>query len=159
MAKIVWDNDQLVIVRHALQPLWENTVGFKGRCWGPNRDGNLFPETNIALGREEKEGKGESVTICKKDGKVVIYPFREVEENKLGKEIEDILEKLEKQFQRLFQQYPDKWIALDVYTQQLIGTADDYQSIMGVLREKGIKQEYAIVEHLTADRKPILGEV
>jgi len=154
MAKVVWDNDQLVIVRHALQPLWEKVVGFKGRCWGQNTDENPFPETNITLGE-----KGECVTICKKDGKTVVYKFKQAEENELGKEIEDILKELEKQFQKLFQQHPDKWIALDVYTSQLIGTADDYQSIMGVLKENGIKSEYAIVEHLIADRKPILEEV
>lgn len=151
MAKVVWDNDPLVIIRHVLQPLWEKMVGFKGRCWGQNRDGNPFPETNITLGRE-----GECVTICKKDGEIVIYPFQQVEENELSKEIKKFLHKLEEQFQKLSQQYPEKWIALDVYSQQLIGTADEYGGIIGVLKEKGIKQEYAIIENLSADRKPII---
>ena len=154
MAKVVWDNDPLVILRHVLQPLWEKTIGFKGRCWGPNKDGNPFPETNIALGRE-----GESVIACKKDGEVVVYKFRQVEENELGKEIETLCQELEERFQALSQEYPGKWVALDVYNLQLIGTADEYQGIMGVLREKGVKQEYAILERLTSDRKSILREV
>lgn len=159
MAKDVWDNDPLVIIRHALQRLWDDGVDYKSRGWGKKRDDNPFPETNIILGKGD-----EAVLICKKDGKPVRHQLRIVEETKLGREIEEVLQRLENQFRKLSQEYPNKWVALDVYTQELIAVADNTadeknptRNIKDALREKGIEQfEFVIIEHLTPDRQPIL---
>lgn len=72
----------------ALRHIWNDSADLIGRTWGRKKDGRVNPffGTNITLAIGD-----ELVSVCEKDGKLIIHEFKKSASTKLGEEIKKVL--------------------------------------------------------------------
>lgn len=81
-------DDITVLASAALRHIWDGRADLIGRTWGRKKKEreNPFFGTNITLAVED-----ELVSICEKNGQLIIHQFKRADDTKLGEEIKKAL--------------------------------------------------------------------
>lgn len=81
-------DDITVLASAALRHIWDGKADLVGRTWGRKKKEkeNPFFGTNITLAIED-----ELVSVCERNGQLVIHQFKRTDATKLGEEIKKAL--------------------------------------------------------------------
>jgi hypothetical protein len=77
-------DDITVMASAALRHIWDNNADLVGRTWGRKKKEKINPffGTNITLAIGD-----ELVSVCEKDGKLIVHQFKRTDATELGKKV------------------------------------------------------------------------
>jgi hypothetical protein len=81
-------DDITVRASSALRHIWDGKADLVGRTWGRKKNGktNPFFGTNVTLAIGD-----ELVSVCERNGKLIIHQFKRSDSTELGKEVIEAL--------------------------------------------------------------------
>ncbi|HRZ95463.1 MAG TPA: hypothetical protein P5262_02760 [Candidatus Moranbacteria bacterium] len=81
-------DDITVKASAALRHIWDGNADLIGRTWGRKKNGRVNPffGTNITLAKGD-----EMVSVCERNGELVIHQFKRTDSTELGEEIKKAL--------------------------------------------------------------------